>query len=76
MVADPEATGPALLQQMFEAMPVGVALFDTELRLQQWNDAFYRFLADYQPDLASRLHRQPLRPAPILPSPACPAGPG
>ncbi len=55
MVADPEATGPALLQQMFDAMPVGVALFDRELRLQQWNDAFYHFLADHEPSLAGAL---------------------
>lgn len=55
MVADPEATGPALLQQMFDAMPVGVALFDRDLRLQRWNEAFYRFLADHEPARGANL---------------------
>ena len=55
MTADPGTAGAALLQQMFDAMPVGVALFDRDLRLQQWNEAFYRFLADHEPALAARL---------------------
>lgn len=55
MVADPDTAGTALLQQMFDAMPVGVALFDRDLRLQRWNEAFYRFLADHEPARAASL---------------------
>ncbi len=40
---------------MFDAMPVGVAMFDRDLRVRYWNEAFYRFLADNEPALADHL---------------------
>ncbi|HMO95279.1 MAG TPA: PAS domain S-box protein, partial [Tepidiformaceae bacterium] len=55
MAADPDTTGPAMLQQMFDAMPVGVAMFDRDLRVHQWNEAFHQFLANNEPARAAQL---------------------
>ena len=46
---------PALLRQLFATMPVGVAMFDRDLRLREWNDAFRGFLDDNDPAMAQRL---------------------
>ncbi len=56
MATNPETAGPpAILRQVFDAMPVGVAMFDRDLRVRYWNEAFYRFLADNEPALADHL---------------------
>ncbi|MBE0609473.1 MAG: PAS domain-containing protein, partial [Dehalococcoidia bacterium] len=46
---------PALMRQLFATMPVGVALFDREMRLLEWNDAFRRFLEENEPSMAARV---------------------
>lgn len=46
---------PALMRQLFATMPVGVALFDRDMRLREWNDAFRRFLEDNEPSMAARV---------------------
>ncbi len=44
-----------LLREIFDRMPAGVAVFDRELRVVEWNASFHRFLVDNRPDLAGRL---------------------
>lgn len=44
-----------LLREIFDRMPAGVAVFDRELRVVEWNASFHRFLVDNRPDLAGSL---------------------
>jgi len=44
-----------LLREIFDRMPAGVAVFDRELRVVEWNTSFARFLEDHRPDLAAAL---------------------
>ncbi|MEO8540540.1 MAG: GAF domain-containing protein [bacterium] len=44
-----------LLREIFDRMPAGVAVFDRDLHVVEWNASFYRFLADNRPDLAAAL---------------------
>ncbi len=44
-----------LLREIFDRMPAGVAVFDRDLRIVEWNTSFQRFLADNRPDLVERL---------------------
>ncbi len=46
---------PALMRQLFATMPVGVAMFDRDMRLLEWNDAFRRFLEANEPEMAARV---------------------
>jgi PAS domain S-box-containing protein len=44
-----------LLREIFDRMPAGVAVFDRDLHVVEWNASFHRFLADNRPDLATLL---------------------
>ncbi|MGE3075599.1 MAG: GAF domain-containing protein [Dehalococcoidia bacterium] len=44
-----------LLREIFDRMPAGVAVFDRELNLVEWNTSFADFLVQNQPDLAANL---------------------
>ncbi len=44
-----------LLREIFDRMPAGVAVFDRDLHVVEWNASFHRFLADNRPDLADAL---------------------
>ena len=44
-----------LLREIFDRMPAGVAVFDRELRVVEWNTSFARFLEDHRPDLGAAL---------------------
>ncbi len=44
-----------LLREIFDRMPAGVAVFDRDLHVVEWNASFHRFLADNRPDLAQML---------------------
>ena len=54
MDADTRPFSP-LLREIFDRMPAGVAVFDSELHLVEWNASFVRFLTDYRPDLGPAL---------------------
>ncbi len=45
-----------LLREIFDRMPSGVAVFDRDLNLVEWNASFARFLEENRPDLAAKLH--------------------
>jgi len=51
---DPRPFSP-LLREIFDRMPAGVAVFDRDLRVVEWNASFARFLHDNRPDLAAAL---------------------
>ena len=44
-----------LLREIFDRMPAGVAVFDRDLCLVEWNTSFAGFLAQSRPDLAEQL---------------------
>jgi PAS domain S-box-containing protein len=44
-----------LLREIFDRMPAGVAVFDRELNVVEWNASFARFLQENRPDLAVQL---------------------
>jgi len=44
-----------LLREIFDRMPAGVAVFDRDLCLVEWNTSFARFLGEHRPDLAAAL---------------------
>jgi PAS domain S-box-containing protein len=44
-----------LLREIFDRMPAGIAVFDRELRVVEWNASFSRFLEDHRPELAKSL---------------------
>ena len=54
MEADTRPFSP-LLREIFDRMPAGVAVFDRELKVVEWNTSFARFLQDNRPDLAASL---------------------
>jgi PAS domain S-box-containing protein len=54
MDADARPFSP-LLREIFDRMPAGVAVFDRDLHVVEWNASFHRFLADNRADLADAL---------------------
>ena len=44
-----------MLREIFDRMPAGVAVFDRDLAVVEWNTSFARFLNENRPDLAAAL---------------------
>jgi PAS domain-containing protein len=68
-MSDEEASSPAALDALFRGLPVGLMIFDTDLRYARVNDALLamdggtpderrgRRVGDVHPDLASEVDR-------------------